>query len=923
MKLVTLATIIFCCCAFSVSAQNPYSIKGTTVDTALKTRLSTTIIIMNAKDSILRRSALSASDGTFTITGLPAGRFLVLITYPDYADFVARITLGPTNKENDFGNIKMSPTARLLQEVIIKSEVTPIKIKGDTTEFNPRAYVIQPNDKVEDLLRQLPGIEIDKDGKITAQGLPVPKVLLDGEEFFRDDPTLITRNIRADMVDKVQLYDKKSDQATFTGIDDGIRTKTINIKLKEDSKVGYFGKEDAGIGNGGYYEGQGLFNQFKDKYKFSVYGTASNDGKLGLGLQDNSSLGMGNAQISDDGGAITIYGSNDPLDAESYSGVGLPESKTGGVHYDNKWNSDKESINTNYKIGSLAINTDQTSFSQANYDAYITKTDGKSHQYSNLFRQKADAIYSKALSPTANIKIDVSAAEKNTENDRTSQSSVSNGDDVLRTTDNTVSNSTGHIKTLTADIFYTKKLKKMSRTFSWDVNGNYNHEISTLYYLSDLYTASTKVDSVTDQYKPTVNTTLVLNSNMTYTEPITPQLALTFNYGFGLNNSESDKLSYNKSASGAYDILDNVYSNDYKFNVLTNQLAAVFNYRGGANTILTFGTRANAVNFKQVDEFTGIPYKRSFINWKPQVTFLYRPGVSRSLRLEYNGTSQQPTIDQIQPLRNNTSSLNTIIGNPDLQPSFVHLFNLFYSSYKRLTSQSFSINGHLSLTTNYILGNTITDTVTFRSTTRYVNLSNKVKDSYGINGNFSQKITTLDVQAGISFGINGNTSYSYNNNVLYANYTYTYGSSVILSKYKVKKYSFNLSGGPNWVLSNTLPISKNFSDNNSLGYHISARALVFLPLKFQISSDILDNYKPKTNELPALTTTMWNAALSKTFLKDDKLKISLSADNLLNQVQNFTNQNGIYINQSTSNSIKRYFMFTVTWDFKQFGTVKN
>src|ERR1700744_5874502 len=156
---------------------------------------------------------------------------------------------------------------------MIKGTASQMKIKGDTTEFNAKAFVIQPNDKVEDLLRQLPGIQVDKDGKITAQGETVTKVLVDGEEFFGDDPTLVTKNIRADMVDKVQLYDKKSDQAAFTGVDDGVRTKTINIKLRADKKNGSFGKITSGVGTDSYYEGQGMYNQFTAKQKFSVYGT--------------------------------------------------------------------------------------------------------------------------------------------------------------------------------------------------------------------------------------------------------------------------------------------------------------------------------------------------------------------------------------------------------------------------------------------------------------------------------------------------------------------------------------------------------------------------------------------------------------------------------------------------------------------------
>ncbi|MEJ0079783.1 MAG: hypothetical protein WDM78_02195 [Puia sp.] len=143
-----------------------------------------------------------------------------------------------------------------------------MKIKGDTTEFNAQAFVIQPNAKVEDLLKQLPGITIDKDGKITAEGQTVTKVLIDGEEFFGDDPTLVTRNIRADMVDKIQLYDKKSDQAAFTGVDDGRTQKTINVKLSRTKNQGVFGKVQAGDGFEGIYQGEALLIIFKTRKNF-------------------------------------------------------------------------------------------------------------------------------------------------------------------------------------------------------------------------------------------------------------------------------------------------------------------------------------------------------------------------------------------------------------------------------------------------------------------------------------------------------------------------------------------------------------------------------------------------------------------------------------------------------------------------------
>jgi CYTH domain-containing protein len=215
------------------------------------------------------------------------GKFILLITYPAYADYVATFSLDSVHSSLDFKQVNMKSKAKLLNEVIIKGQGAAIKIKGDTTEFNAASYTIQPNDKVEDLLKKLPGIQVDKDGKITAQGKTVPKVLVDGEEFFGDDPTLVTKNLRADMVDKVQLFEKSSDQAAFTGVDDGQKTQTINIKLKEDAKNGYFGKVDVGGATDDFYTAQLLFNKFKGKEKFSFYGTASNTGKTGLSWRDS------------------------------------------------------------------------------------------------------------------------------------------------------------------------------------------------------------------------------------------------------------------------------------------------------------------------------------------------------------------------------------------------------------------------------------------------------------------------------------------------------------------------------------------------------------------------------------------------------------------------------------------------------------
>ena len=235
--------------------------------------------------------------------------------------------------------------SKLLETVVVSGNKGAVRIKGDTTEFNADSFRTQAGANVEDLLKKLPGIQVDKNGKITAQGEAVKKVLVDGEEFFGDDPTLVTQNLRADMVDKVQVYDKKSDQATFTGIDDGQREKTINLKLKNDKKMGYFGRLTGGIGTDGYYDEQLMANYFKKKEKMAAYGIISNTGKTGLNWNERDSYGqsiLGQLDVDPNTGFFTNDGpggNRDELDTWSgqYEGQGYPSVKTGGLHYNNKW----------------------------------------------------------------------------------------------------------------------------------------------------------------------------------------------------------------------------------------------------------------------------------------------------------------------------------------------------------------------------------------------------------------------------------------------------------------------------------------------------------------------------------------------------------------------------------------------------------
>ncbi|WP_431216610.1 hypothetical protein ACQ86N_19665 [Puia sp. P3] len=276
------------------------------------------VLLLRPADSILVQHSRTDATGRFSLKNIPFGHYLIVVTYPNYADFVDELTVKDTGTLT-LPIIGMVLKSKLLQEVVVSGNKGAIRLKGDTTEFNADSFRTQPNATVEDLLKKLPGIQVDKNGKITAQGQAVKKVLVDGEEFFGDDPTLVTQNLRADMVDRVQVYDKKSDQATFTGIDDGQRDKTINLKLKDGKKNGYFGRANAGRATDGYYDYQLMANYFKNKAKLAGYGIISNTGKTGLNWNEQDTYGQSfaaGADVDENTGMVSISGgSRDELDS--------------------------------------------------------------------------------------------------------------------------------------------------------------------------------------------------------------------------------------------------------------------------------------------------------------------------------------------------------------------------------------------------------------------------------------------------------------------------------------------------------------------------------------------------------------------------------------------------------------------------------
>ena len=921
MKKTLLSLITLLLFSFASRSQE-ISIKGNVVDLSSNAKLkNATVSVLNAKDSTLYKFTRVSQDGNFSFANVKKGNFILLITYPEYADFVNKFGLDSVKNAIDFKTIDMKSKAKLLNEVIIKGQMAAIKIKGDTTEFNASAYKIQPNDRVEDLLKKLPGIQIDAQGKITAQGKAVEKVLVDGEEFFGDDPTLVTKNLRADMVDKVQLFEKSSDQAAFTGVDDGQKKQTLNIMLKEDKKQGYFGKVDAGYGTDDFYSIQAMINKFRKKEKIAAYFTSSNTGKTGLSWEDSSKYGStGNMEMTDDG--MIFFNSSDELDGgDRFYREGIPIAHNGGVHYENKWNGDKQSINTNYKAGALNIKLNKNTLNQNNLPGGIINTNTDNMTGSDMFRQKIDATYSIKLDTTSNLKLSIDGTLKNSENTNNYVSTANRGDNSLLNTSNRLTTNKGKNQVFNLNALYTKKLKKLGRNYSLNVTQGYNSNNSNGYLKSNnnFYDANGVAtrNELIDQFKENDVSSNRLATNFTFTEPITKFFSLVANYGLSFTSNDSERKSFDASAPNVYNQLNSAFSNHFEADQLINQVGAVFSYKKG-KTLVNFGTKTSFVNFDQTELYSNQNFKRNFTNWLPQATYQYKFSAQKSVNFSYNGSTTQPSVNQLQPVRVNDDPLNIPEGNPLLRPSYTSRIGLRYNTYKVLSSQSFYISGSAGFIQEAIVSNNVTDNEG-RTIYKSINLENKTPFNFGMYGGFSRKVKFLGgISTGLNMNANGNEYYNYVNSQLNTTTSYSISPSINLSKYG-EKGQFYLSFGPEYKAQQS-SLQKQI-DNKGWGYTGFFDGQVKLPQKFSVSMNGQYSFQPSSASFNSnFEQLTLNGNVTKAFFKDEKLKLMLSANDMLDQNKGFRRfASGNSITQTSYNNIGRYFMCSLIWDFNKMG----
>lgn len=919
-KLTALVLSCFICMAFT-KAQNA-TIKGVVTDTLNKENLfNSAVTVIRAKDSVLVKFSRSDKQGKFQISGVPAGKYIMMITYPSFADYYETIDLSG-KPEVDMGLVKMTLKSKLLEDVVVRSRIAAIRMKGDTIEYKADSFKVSPGASVEEMLRKLPGLQVDKDGNITAQGEKIEKVLVDGEEFFGDDPTMATKNLQADAVDKVQVFDKKSDQSTFTGIDDGQKSKTLNLTLKEDRKKGYFGKVELKGGLNDRWSNTFMGNAFKGKRKLSAYGIMSSTGATGLNWNDRRTYGDGGGmEYNADEGYFT-GGGGDEFDGNNgnYNGVGIPKSWGTAVNYGNKYNKDQQIVNGSYRYNKIITEGSGKTFTQSILPTTVLYNNETNSQYNNRQRHSANGTYEWMIDSFTSIKVVARGTKGTSINNSIYSSEVR--DSINTMVNASIRNSFGESEneTFNSNFIVRRRFKKVGRTISLSFDQQYrnNSGEGVLFSIADFYEkGNLRRKDTTDQNKINNNSLTAYNTRLAYTEPILKNTFLELSYALRLTQSESERLSYNKSAAGKYEMLDPRFSNHYDFKVLTNTGGMMLRYNTKKYNI-SGGGDVGRSNFTQSDLIRDTAKNYSFTNLFPRANLQYKFNATTSLSLNYNGSTRQPTIEQLQPVRDNSNVTNIAVGNPDLKQEFRHSFRLGYTFYKVLSQRSLYTSASFNTVSNAITTNetvsTSVDSAGFR-TYQFINVNGNYSGS--LYGGYNFKITKLDLRMNFGFDMNVNHRNNVINKQKNASDNTSYGVNFGIDKFKEKKY--NVYYYSNFSYNHSVSSVRNnlktqyYTHNHNLFLNIT------LAKKFEFNSSINANFRQRLTAADENNNVvLWNGYFGRKLFKNDKGMIRIEANDILNQNKGFsryiTDNN---IRENTYETLQRYFLLAFVWNFSK------
>lgn len=914
-----LTAFIFLLFAFTANAQNSATLKGKLVDTVGKQSLKdASITILDAKDSTLDVFGLTKADGSFLISNITLGEMIVDIKFQGYEPYSKKITFSKTNNIVDLGNIYMVMAANDLGNVTVSQSA--VRMKNDTIEFTASAFKTKPNAVAEDLLKKVPGIQVDKNGNVTAQGEAVQRILVDGKRFFGDDPRMATRNLPPDVIDKIQVFDQASDQSAFTGFDDGNRVKTINITTRKDKRKGYFGRGTLGFGanaDEGLYDNNFSLSRFNGDRQITFTGQANNVNKQNFSVQDMlGSLG-GGANFGGGGGG---RGGGAPSFVGSGGGGGLVNTWAGGINYRDTW-SPKTQFSGSYFYNDQKTYRDQKSYTQNlipgaqdssifNDQTQASKTYNKNHRINFNIEHQFDSANSLIIRPNISFQDTWSQSIQQTSSTRGKLTALNSSKaESIRKNDGYNGN---------IDVTFRHRFPKRGRTYSIGINagGSANDGTGTNYSLNQ-YNPSNRpayIDTI-DQIYTTNRDARNFSGTLSYTEPISKNQQLEFNYNYSSNKNNSGRKTMEYDAgSGKYDVpvvnLSNTFENTFSSNRFT------MNYRlQNAKYSLSVGSGVQVGDLSSNNITRDTIIKQHFVNLFPSANFRYEFSKTKSLRIFYNGRTSQPSAEQLQPVADNSNPLNIRTGNPNLKQQFSHSFRFLYNSFDVFTQKLIFATINASFIQNDIQNSTV-----FQSNGAQLTMPVNLGGTYNISGFFNYGFPLKRPKSNLNLiaNVSRNQSQTLINNA--SNYTRntTLGGTVSWTTNLKEGFDMNFSSNSSFSMARyTLQPQQN---GDFFTQTVSTEATVYTKSGWVFATDFDYVYNGGRSDGFNTSIPLLNASISKQMFKDKSGELKFYMFDLLNQnVSVSRNITGNTIQDVQTRVLTRYFMVSFTYNLRRFG----
>ena len=924
-----LAVLIFSIAGLVAKSQN-ISLKGKVADKTDNTPITgATVKLVSLRDSSQVKLVVTDKTGNFVFNNLNASGYKVYISHSGFGKIEQRINLQASNKDAIAFNL--GKVAIDLSDVTVVAKAAPARQKGDTTEFSASQFKVNPDATAEDMIKKLPGITVAKDGTVTAMGEQIRKVTVDGKDFFGDDATAALKNLPAAVIDKIQVFDKLSDQAQLTGFDDGNSQKTVNIVTKSGIKNGQFGRLYAGYGTDGRYAAGGNVSFFKGNRRISLVGNFNNINQQNFASQDllgvTSSSGSGGNRGGGGrggpggGGGDFNVGQSSGISKTNAAGInfsnvyGKKLTLTGSYFFNNSTNNNESLINT------------QTFKNPKNFfsvEKSNSVTENTNHRLNMRLEYKIDSSNTLFIIPN------ISYQKNNSTSFSNFQSYRDGGDSISNSSANSSSDRAGY--NIGTNIMFRHAFAKRGRTLSLGINTVFTKNegesiVDAKYRFYDSLGVFTN-DSIQNRLSDNNTNGYTIGGNISYTEPIGKKGQLQFEYRPSVQKNKANQQTFSYDGQ-KYTMFDTVLSNRFDNTITTNNAGISYRLNQNRDEQLSFGVNFQHSKLESQRVFpTTTSVDQSFTNLLPNAMWRKKISQNANFRVFYRASTNFPSVTQLQDVVNLSNPLRVSSGNPDLKQSYTHFLSGRYSYTNSKTSKSFFANLFLQTAGDYITNATFIpdqDSVIQQNVilkggsqlTKPVNLdgykSLRTFFTYSMPIKFIK--TTLNLNAGFSYSkLPGMVNYE----KTFTN-SYVYNGGVVLASNISEYIDFNVSYTANFNDSKTN--TTNSTSTKSVNQIIGAQVNLLNKKGWFVQNDISGNTYSGLSGGLNQSFWLWNAAIGKKFLKNKAGELKLSVFDLLKQNQSITRTvNSLYVEDVQTKVLQQYFMLTFTYSLKNFGT---